>query len=58
MADKKKETIGNSSRGVRLQNALWASLDEAASEEKRKLNNLIALVLDNYIMKRKAKKNA
>ena len=51
----KKILIGNSARGVRLKNALWADLEDAAKFEKRKLNNLIALTLENYILKLKAK---
>lgn len=48
-------TGGNSSRGVRLRDNVWRSLEIMAEINGVKLNEQIAMVLENYILKESEK---
>jgi len=52
---KKRERKEKESRGLRLNDFMWADLDVLADKAKRTTSNYVSLVLKNHILKSKAK---
>lgn len=52
-----KMTEETTVKGFRLKNSTLDELNKIANKERRKLNNLVSIVLDDYALKHKIKGN-
>lgn len=47
----------NESRGLRLKGDMWFQFDKLAEKDRRTTSQFIYLVLENYLLKKKAKES-